>query len=615
MTLLVDREKWVDVLESFFQLTGISSSVFSLPQRQLLLAIGAPTLRSWCETAGIQAAGPYDELFQKDTSLIVKDIDEKLLLAACPLIVGDEHVAQLLLGQTSEAANATQQTEKIRAALTHLQTIFTILLEQTCRINKAIEDAGLLRAIFDNAPYAVAISSLQDHRFIAANPAFGKAVGLQPEQLLNDSTLNLAQQNNFTLSQKIAETVSREGRFGPEIMPVGPAENPKYILITATKVEVNKEPCLLTICLDVTAWKRAEEALHASEMLFRAVFDHAPQPITIVRTRDNRYTNVNEAFTRVFGYQANEIIGQPSSVFVHEDQSEFRAKIAQQIKEQGVVHYLSTTGTTKAGGIVDLIFSSVLVNLHGEPHFVSITNDITELKKSQRELEQRNDELTRFNYTISHDLRTPLISIKNFVSMLDRALKEQNEKSIAQAFKHIQQATDKMMALLDELLQFARVGRVVNEPQNVTLQEIAQEALGKVRERLNGQPIEISISHQQIWLRGDRPRLVELMQNLLDNAIKYIGEQKSPRIDIGAEWLNSAWTFFVRDNGIGIDPNFQHRLFGLFEKINPHTEGAGVGLALVKRIVEFHGGKIWLQSAGLGHGTTFYFTLPGSRHW
>ena len=105
---------------------------------------------------------------------------------------------------------------------------------------------------------------------------------------------------------------------------------------------------------------------------------------------------------------------------------------------------------------------------------------------------------------------------------------------------------------------------------------------------------------------GDRARLVEVMQNLLDNACKFMGDQPQPRIEIG---VNEA-ALFVRDNGVGIDPAYQERIFGLFDKLDPQTPGTGIGLALVKRIIEIHGGKIWVESAGRGQGAMFYFTLP-----
>ncbi len=113
-------------------------------------------------------------------------------------------------------------------------------------------------------------------------------------------------------------------------------------------------------------------------------------------------------------------------------------------------------------------------------------------------------------------------------------------------------------------------------------------------------------------LFGDRPRLVEIWQNLVENAVKYMGEQPAPRLTIGLERQGEETVFFVCDNGMGIDPRYHDKIFGIFEKLDPKSEGTGIGLAIVKRIVELYQGKIWVESAGLGQGACFRFTLPGA---
>jgi signal transduction histidine kinase len=122
----------------------------------------------------------------------------------------------------------------------------------------------------------------------------------------------------------------------------------------------------------------------------------------------------------------------------------------------------------------------------------------------------------------------------------------------------------------------------------------------------------VQVEDRDVTVNGDRVRLVEVFQNLVDNACKFMGDQAEPRIEIGVEAHAGETAFYVRDNGSGIDPRHQSKVFGLFEKLDPHAEGTGIGLAVVKRIVELHGGRIWLESRGLGQGAGFYFTLPGA---
>ena len=173
-------------------------------------------------------------------------------------------------------------------------------------------------------------------------------------------------------------------------------------------------------------------------------------------------------------------------------------------------------------------------------------------------------------------------------------------------------AADKMGQLLDELLNLARVGRKMNPPVRVTFKELAQEAVRLVAGRISTGGAEVQVADAAVVLEGDRPRLVEIWQNLVENACKFMGNQPKPRVEIGVELRGWETVFFVRDNGVGIEPRYQQKVFGLFEKLNPRSEGTGMGLALVKRIVELYKGRIWVESGGLGQGANFLFTLPAA---
>jgi signal transduction histidine kinase len=167
-----------------------------------------------------------------------------------------------------------------------------------------------------------------------------------------------------------------------------------------------------------------------------------------------------------------------------------------------------------------------------------------------------------------------------------------------------------MERLLNELLELSRIGRLVNPPSETPFAKIVEEALSLTRGRLMAGHIRVNVEEDLPVVSGDRPRLVEVLQNLIDNAAKFMGEQPAPLIEIGARRHGDEQVFFVRDNGIGIEPAYRDRVFGLFDKLDPHSEGTGVGLALAKRIVEVHRGRIWVESEGRGKGSMFCFTLP-----
>jgi signal transduction histidine kinase len=169
-----------------------------------------------------------------------------------------------------------------------------------------------------------------------------------------------------------------------------------------------------------------------------------------------------------------------------------------------------------------------------------------------------------------------------------------------------------MEALLNELLDMSRVGRATTLHESVTFQELAAAALETVAGQMSTGRVDVEVCNENPILCGDRRRLLQIWQNLLDNALKYMGDQASPRIKLGVEQQHGETVFIVCDNGIGIDPKYHEKVFGIFEKLDRRIGGVGMGLTMVKRIVEMYGGHIRVESDGAGTGSCFYFTMPGA---
>jgi signal transduction histidine kinase len=260
-----------------------------------------------------------------------------------------------------------------------------------------------------------------------------------------------------------------------------------------------------------------------------------------------------------------------------------------------------------AGACVGLIWRQQRVRFYRERAKLS-----KELAQSAKELQEKNAELERFLYTASHDLKTPVVTVRTFLGYLGKDIVSGDAGRIEKDIQFIRSATDTMARLLDDLLDISRVGRVVLLPVRVTLQGLVDDALGAVAGRLSSQGVAVTVSDPEVKVFGDRVRLAEVFQNLIDNAVKFMGNQQEPRIVIGVERRGAEKVFFVRDNGSGIDPRYHEKVFGLFEKLDPRAEGSGMGLALVKRIVELYDGRIWVESKGTGQGACFYFTLPAA---
>lgn len=243
----------------------------------------------------------------------------------------------------------------------------------------------------------------------------------------------------------------------------------------------------------------------------------------------------------------------------------------------------------------------------------SLQAELVERKKLIAQLEANNAELERFTYTVSHDLRNPLVTIKGFVGMLEKDLRDGREDRVASDLQRISIAADKMHALLADLLELSRIGRIMNPPEDVDLAQTVNEAIETLDARLRSKNVTVQCALDLPTVYGDRIRLREVFENLIDNAAKYTGSQPEPIIEIGTRCDEDEIVIFVKDNGLGIEPQFHSRIFGLFDKLNPTSEGTGIGLALIKRIIETHGGKIWVESEGLGTGSTFCFTIPDAR--
>lgn len=259
--------------------------------------------------------------------------------------------------------------------------------------------------------------------------------------------------------------------------------------------------------------------------------------------------------------------------------------------------------------------NQVAIALDNARLFSDLQTELSERKKLINELEDKNSELERFTYTVSHDLKSPLVTIDGFLGYLQQDLASGNMERFHTDMARIKGAVSRMQRLLMELLELSRIGRLVNTPVHVSFEELAHEAIEAVHGRLDAGGVKTIVQPNLPTVFGDRPRLVEVLQNLIDNAAKYIGSQNEPVIEIGSQGVDAehhAPVFFVRDNGMGIAVEHYDRIFELFNKLNASTEGTGVGLALVKRIVEVHGGRIWVESE-IGKGSTFYFTLPGKE--
>lgn len=377
---------------------------------------------------------------------------------------------------------------------------------------------------------------------------------------------------------------------------------------------------------DITERKRIEAKLHESEKRFSVAFQASPAAISISTLPDGRWMEINEALTKMTGYTSEEMLNHTSLELGLIDTTS-RAKILEAIRTQGFVRDVEIQICTKTNDIVDVLVSIEQIELHGQACALTILYDITKLKQAEREVRRLNDDLERradaleaankelesFSYTISHDLRAPLRAIDGFARIL---VDEHAANLPAAGQRYVQRMrtnAQKMGMLIDDLLAFSRLSRQALQKRPVSMTEIVQTALEQLRNEREGRTIDITIADLPPS-QGDPALLLQVYVNLISNSIKYTSKRDDARIEVGSRQENGETVYFVADNGAGFDMQYSDKLFGVFNRLHRDEEykGTGVGLAIVARIVQRHGGRVWAD-AQVDQGATFFFTLNGAE--
>lgn len=355
-------------------------------------------------------------------------------------------------------------------------------------------------------------------------------------------------------------------------------------------------------------------ALHDSQTRLRGMFEQSNTGIAFV-TPDRRLVDCNEAFARLIGYARPELLGRDFADFTEPEDMEREAPLVEEMR-QGVRDALRMEKRyiVKGGGRVWVDLSAAVIrDGQGAPRLlVGTVYDISERKKNEQALAESNAELEQFGYVASHDLRQPLRMVVSYLTLLERGVAGLLSGETQEYLNYARAGAQRMDQMLVSLLEYSRVGRRGEPMELLNSRELLDEALLFVSPDVTLSGAEIAVAGDWPQIFAGRNEMVRLLQNLLSNALKYRAPDRAPRITVSVARRAEEWLFSVEDDGIGFPPDQVGRLFKVFQRLaaQGEYEGTGVGLAVCRKIVERHGGRIWAQSDGVGQGAAFSFTLP-----
>jgi PAS domain S-box-containing protein len=363
---------------------------------------------------------------------------------------------------------------------------------------------------------------------------------------------------------------------------------------------------------DVDDYKRALASTAEAEERFRRVVEAAPNAM-VMADRDGRIVLVNRKCEELFGYAREELIGQPIEQLVPEQLREAHpAHVASFLRApstrpMGVGRELF--GQRKDGTQVAVEIGLNPIELPEGQHTLASIIDVTERRRIDDDLRRSNHDLEQFAYIASHDLQEPLRMVANYTDLLAQRYQGQLDE---RATKYIQYATDgarRMQRLVADLLAYSRVGSQARRLVPVDSGQVLRTVIDSLDRLIRESGATVSVEGALPRVLADEGQLGQVFQNLIGNAIKFKGSAP-PKISVQATRRGNRWVFSVKDNGIGMDMRYAERIFQMFQRLHEKGtyEGSGIGLAITKRIVDGHGGRVWCEST-LGVGTTFFFTL------
>ena len=465
--------------------------------------------------------------------------------------------------------------------------------------------------IFEHSNDAIFVIDPPRDRIVDVNDKACKMLGYSRADLLA-TPISAIHPHEMPALMAFTESVLREGHGTTNELScmtkmgdILPSE------MSASVVEFDGEPHMISLVRDISGRKHAEEALRQSEERYRQLYDKTP--VMMHEVEEHRgLIGVNDHWLEVLGYERSEVIGKSPAAFMTETSARYASEVViPKVFKDGTIKDIEYQFVKKNGEVIDVLLSAVTEwdKSRSRKHSLAFLLDVTKRKRAERQAAERTADLESFSYSVSHDLRAPLRAIDGFSRILLEDHADKLDAECHRLLDVIRSNTKNMGQLIDDLLAFSRLGRQEMKPTTVDMRGLAASVMQELQSLTTNRDVQCDIGELPP-VRGDRAMIRQAVVNLLSNALKFTSTKDSVVIEVGHTIVDGKGVYYVKDNGVGFDMQYADKLFGVFQRL--HTadefEGTGVGLAIVQRIVHRHGGRVWAEGE-VNAGATIFLSL------
>jgi len=450
-------------------------------------------------------------------------------------------------------------------------------------------------------------------RMLYNTPSVTRILGYEPQELENRVCFDFVHPDDLPRVREVFERGIREPGITESVEYRFRHKDGSWRFLESVGENLLDNPVVRGVVVsshDITDRKRVEEEMRESEEIHRGLVSISPDAI-IICDLQGTITYVSPQALRLYGCQSEaELVGRNAIHFIAPEDREKVRTLYQMTLRENAGRSAELTAFRKDGSrsVVELHVTTIR-DSEGKPKvLVCFARDITERKRMELELQNRNEELEAFAHTISHDLLTPVAIVEGYAKAALEADAEGRSEAERECLEAIARGARRMSELISSLLQYAQAGHTHEGPLRVDAGEVLTEVLMDLEEEVQNKGVSLVVRDPLPAVRAEAVKLRQVFYNLLSNALKHMGEVEKPRIEVNAAVREGMVTFCVRDNGVGIPESLQGQIFEPFKRFNPDgTGGLGIGLSTVKRAVRSWGGETWVESKP-GEGASFFFT-------